>query len=712
MKKERTGFAGSLLVVALALLLNASCSNSNSGNDGDPQQTGDVPTVGTPPTGGNPPVQENTSPIGKLSVTTFAGLATGPGPNDGTGTDARFNLPLDIASDGTSLYVADGWNCTIRKIEIVTGVVTTFAGVVRQCDVVDGKGADARLRSPRGIALDGQNLYVTDNGTVRKIEIATRTVTTLAGKIFVAGSTDGPGVDARFNYPDGIAVVGTDLFVADRDNRTIRKIDTTTGTVTTIAGTAGVGGTADGTGPSAQFRGPNKIFVDGNDLYVTDNYGLTTLRKIEIASGVVTTVPGPWSYFPSVGAGLNSSGSQVNAITKAGTNFYVADSAGAIRQISSVTGGAITIAGKAGYSGYADGVGDAARFRSIGGMVTDGTNLFLSDAIGNNVRKIEIATGTVSTVAGNGPGSTDGTSADARFYNPRDVTSDGTNLYVTDESNRTVRKISIATGEVTTLAGSPDKFGGKDGVGAEAVFYNPKGITNDGTYLYVTDDGTVRRIEIASGTVTTFAGAPTSGYSRDGTGTDARFSYPEGITTDGKNLYVVESVGSTIRKIEIASRVVTIIAGTPWVQGSADGAGADAQFEYPTGITTDGTYLYVADSQNYTVRKIEIATGAVSTLAGKANGYGQLDGVGEAARFLRPKGMTTDGTYIYMTDSHAVRKVKIATGEVTTLAGAWINGYADGEGIVARFNLLGGIIKHENSFYVVDTDNHIIRRLQ
>lgn len=710
MKIVKAGFARSLLVAALAVLLNASCSNGNSGNDGDPQLADDVPGVGTPPTGGNPPVQENTSPIEKLSVTTFAGLATGPGPNDGTGTDARFNLPLDIASDGTSLYVADGWNCTIRKIEITTGVVTTFAGVARQCDVVDGMGADARLRSPRGIALDGQNLYVTDNGTVRRIEIATRTVTTLAGKIFVAGSTDGPGIDARFKSPDGIAVVGTDLFVADRGNYTIRKVDAITGTVTTIAGTAGVSGTADGTGPAAQFRGPNKIIVDGNDLYVTDNYGLTTLRKIEIASGVVTTVPGPWSYFPSVGGGSGSFGSQVNAITKSGANFYVADSAGVVRQISSGTGSAVTIAGKAGYFSYADGVGDVARFRSIGGMVTDGTNLYLSDAIGNNVRKVEIATGTVSTVAGNGPGSTDGTGADARFYNPRDVTSDGTNLYVTDEYNRTVRKISIATGEVTTLAGSPDVFGGKDGVGAEARFNFPKGITNDGTYLYVTEYGTVRRIEIASGTVTTFAGAPTSGYPSDGTGTDVRFNSLEGITTDGKNLYVVDS--STVRKIEISSRVVTTIAGTPWVQGSADGTGADAQFEYPSGITTDGTYLYVADSQNYTVRKIEIATGAVSTLAGKAGGYGQLDGVGEAARFLRPKGMMTDGAFIYMTDSHAVRKIRIATGEVTTLAGAWINGYADGEGIVARFSILGGIVKHENSCYVVDTDNHIVRRLQ
>ena len=217
---------------------------------------------------------------------------------------------------------------------------------------------------------------------------------------------------------------------------------------------------------------------------------------------------------------------------------------------------------------------------------------------------------TVTTLAGTAGeyGSTDGTGTTARFNSPFSITTDGTNLYVADSGNYTIRKIVIATGEVTTLAGTAGEYGSTDGIGTTARFNNPYGITIDGTSLYVADSGnyTIRKIVIASRMVTTLAGTAGEYGSTDGTGTTARFNNPYGITTDETNLYVADSGNNTIRKIVIATGEVTTLAGTAGDSGSTDGTGTTARFNNPYGITTDGTNLYVADTGNNTIRKIEL----------------------------------------------------------------------------------------------------------
>lgn len=215
---------------------------------------------------------------------------------------------------------------------------------------------------------------------------------------------------------------------------------------------------------------------------------------------------------------------------------------------------------------------------------------------------------------------------------------------------------------VTTVAGGTS--GSADGSGTVASFKRPFGITTDGTNLYVidTDNWTIRKIVIGTGTVTTIVGTAGTFGSVDGIGSSARFSNNEGITTDGTNLYVVDAGNTTIRKIVISTGEVTTIAGTASTSGSADGIGAAARFYYPAGITTDGTNLYVADTGNYTLRKIVIATGAVTTLAGAAGNAGYADGTGAAARFSGPMGVTTDGSSLYVVDANTIRKIVIATG--------------------------------------------------
>jgi len=317
-----------------------------------------------------------------------------------------------------------------------------------------------------------------------------------------------------------------------------------------------------------------------------------------------------------------------------------------------------TFSGTAGSFGAVDGAGVDARFNYPWEITTDGTHLYITDE--STIRKISIASGIVSTLAGKASlsGSVDGTGVDARFLVPRGVTTDGTNLYVVDSYNSTIRKIVIETGVVNTIAGTAGISGTADGTGATAQFNLPGGITTDGANLYVTEpySHTIRKIVIDSGVVTTLAGTASLSGSADGTRADARFDTPAGITTDGKNLFVAGN--RTVRKIVIATGVVTTLAGNVSIAGSTDGTGDTARFAAPAGITSDGTHLYVTDN-NRIIRKITIATSAVTTLAGDANSLGSDDGTGVTARFDNPIGITTDGTYLYVVDrsNHTIRKI-------------------------------------------------------
>jgi len=318
----------------------------------------------------------------------------------------------------------------------------------------------------------------------------------------------------------------------------------------------------------------------------------------------------------------------------------------------------------------------------------------------------------VTTLAGTAgsSGSADGTGTAATFNQPYDGTVDNGNLYVTDFGNHLIRKIVISSGVVTTLAGTGSS-GSADGTGTAASFYSPGGITSDGTNLFVAgiNNHIIRKIVISSGVVTTFAGTGSTGSS-DGTGTAASFNFPFGITNDGTNLFVVDAQNHLIRKIVISSGVVTTFAGTG-SRGSADGTGTAASFNFPQGITNDGTNLFVADVGNHLIRKIVISSGVVTTIAGTGSA-GNADGTGTAASFNAP-GITNDGTNLFVADrrNNTIRKVVISTGVVTTFAGTGSAGSADGTGTAASFNYPQSITHDGTSLFVMDLSNHTIRKI-
>ena len=632
---------------------------------------------GGAPTGIENSVHRLTSGSGTLAY--FAGLPDGIGSADGVGAAARFWNPMGVAVDGSgNVYVADYQASTIRKIT-PSGAVSTLAGSPGQQGSTDATGANARFAGPTGVAVDGSgNVYVADQGnhTIRKITPA-GAVSTLAGSPGQSGTTNATGADARFLAPFGVAVDGSgNVYVGDTGNHTIRKI-TPAGAVSTLAGFPGEGGSANGTGAGARFSSPQGVAVYGSgNVYVADT-GNHTIRMVT-PTGDVTTLAGSAGQMGSAeGSGADARFSGPFAVTVDGSgNVYVGDTGNNTIRVITPAGVVSTLAGSAGQRGDGNGTGAGARFDGPQGVAVDGSgNVYVGDYGNNDIRKIS-STGVVIRLAGDGPGRagmTNATGTAARFSGPSGVAVDGSgNSYVADTWNHIIRKITPA-GVVSTLAGSPGEFGSADGTGADARFRGPQSVAVDGSgNVYVADtyNFTIRKI-LPSGEVSTLAGLAGQPGSANGTGAEARFQLPLGVAVDGSaNVYVADHSNCVIRRITPAG-VVTTLAGLNGFSGSADGTGADARFSFPYAVAADAAgNVFVADTSNHTIRRITPA-GEVTTLAGAPGQTGAVDGTGASARFHYPFGIAVDGTgHVYVADysNNAIRGVSPA-GVVSTVVG-------------------------------------------
>ncbi len=347
---------------------------------------------------------------------------------------------------------------------------------------------------------------------------------------------------------------------------------------------------------------------------------------------------------------------------------------------------------------------------------------------------------TFTTLAGVAPeGSADGVGTDAQFYFPDGVAVDGAgNAYVVDACNNTVRQIT-PSGVVTTIAGFAGAFGFEDGTNSDArfnffaapdnlgslpgnLFNNPAPVAigmDNGGNVYVDDFGNFAIRKIApSGSnwvVTTVTGQPGYPGNFDGTGSAAFLT--SGAVDSAGNLYAANPAACTIIQVTPAG-VVTTIAGSGGY-GSADGVGSAASFNGPLGVTVDSAgNVYVADTYNDTIRKItNSGTGwVVTTLAGRAQNSGFSDGTGTNALFAFPESLAADSTgniYVADTGNNMVRMVTSA-GLVTTVAGVGATsvGSANGTGSAARFNTpAGAAVDTNGNVYVADILNYTIRKV-
>jgi sugar lactone lactonase YvrE len=369
--------------------------------------------------------------------------------------------------------------------------------------------------------------------------------------------------------------------------------------------------------------------------------------------------------------------------------------------------------------GSSNGTGSAARFDFPDGSAVDSAgNVYVADSGNDIIRKITPA-GVVSTLAGlaGSSGSADGTGNAARFSFPTGVAVDSAgNVYVADDGNNTIRKITPC-GDVSTLAGLAGSTGTADGTGSAARFSQPFGVTVDGAgtiYVADRDNHTIRKITPA-GAVSTFAGLAGSNGSADGNGSAARFNFPLGVAVDNAgNVYVADTNSSTVRKIT-SSGAVSTFAGQAGSFGSADGTGNAARFNNTQGVAVDSAgNVYVADYLNHTIRRITPSR-VVSTFAGLAGNGGSADGTGNGARFNFPYGVAVDGAgnaYVADSGNDAIRKITPSR-VVTTLAGlAGSFGSADGTGNIARFGFPVSVAAdNAGNVYVADSSNHTIRKI-
>jgi sugar lactone lactonase YvrE len=494
-------------------------------------------------------------------VTTIAGSARSAGSEDGFGTQAHFYYPTDVAADTNgNIYVADSSNNTIRRIT-PEGRVTTIAGKAFE-DVnddepdsagsVDAVGTAARFQDPWSVDVDTSGtLWVADTGneTIRRITPAFE-VTTVAGSAEQPGRTNAVGTNARFYSPSGIAAGVNGFYIADRYNDAVRFMSPTFN-VTTLAGSVPEWGSVNGAAASARFFYPTGVAIDG--------------------------------------AG----------------NVYVSEYSDTIRKITPA-GNVSTLAGLGDAEGSADGTGSNARFDAPQGIAADAQgNVYVADSFNSTIRKVTPA-GVVTTIGGF-PGEADfrdGSGTESRFDEPNDVAVDSAgNVYVADTFNHRIRIIE-PNGLVSTFAGSSFS-GSSDGVGTDATFAYPTGVAVDASRnIYVADryNHIIRKIA-QNGTVTTVAGKAGEDGHIDAQGAAARFSYPTWIaaTPDGV-LYVTEDEKHSIRRIDQAGNVTTS-AGLPFTSGNVDGTGTAARFFYPQKLAagSDGR-VYIADLGNHNVR--------------------------------------------------------------------------------------------------------------
>ena len=534
-------------------------------------------------------------------------------------TNAALDDPTGVFVDGSgNLYIADFNNNRVRKVDAVTGIITTVAGNGTAGFSGDGGPAvSASLNHPYRVSVDSSgNVYFAEqfNHRVRKVDAVTGIITTIAGNGTLGFSGDGgPAIAAKLRSPAGVHVDGAgNIYIADFVNHRIRKVDAVTNNITTIAG--GVSGIQGDGGPAiaARLKFPVDVYVDGmGNIYIAD-FRNHRVRKVD-TSGIITTIAGG-------GAGDGGPVSEANLnvpwgvhIDNAG-NLYIADSQyHRVRKVD--TSGNITTIAGTGYQGFSGdgGQGSLAELNEPLRVFVDGAgNVYIGDTSNNRVRKVD-TDGIITTVAGNGTAGFSGDggpaiSASLRF--PWGVHVDGIgNLYIADFFNRRIRKVDTS-GIITTVAGNGTAgFSGAGGPAISASLNGLFGISLDGIgNLYIADRSNhrIRKVD-TFGIITTVAGNGTAGFSGDGgPAISASLNGVFGISLDATgNLYIADSSNQRVRKVD-TSGIITTVAGTGTLGFSGDGGPAiNATMYNPVDVSINSSgNLYIADVNNDRIRKV------------------------------------------------------------------------------------------------------------
>ena len=589
-------------------------------------------------------------------------------------------------------------------------IITTVAGSSR---VIEGVSATtAPLRSPAGIAVDSAgNLYIADalDNRVRKVN-SSGVISTFAGTGQPGFSGDrGKATLATLFLPASVAVDNLgNVYIADSANRSVRKV-TADGIINTVAGTGSKGPLGDG-GPATQAQvEPTAVAVDAaGNLYIGD--ATFRIRKVDAVSGIITTIAGTGRIGYS-GDNGPASQAQLNfvaglAVGADGT-VYVADSNNyVVRQID--VGGVIkTIAGTGNPFGYVYDGAPALQYLMVpSSVLLDGTSLYITDVNQAKLLRLDLPSSQIFTVAGNGISGFSGDNGPpnrAELNYPSAVVQDSShNFYVADQFNMRVRKVT--GGQVTTIAGTSI---GDGGLATKAYLNYPVGIAVDATgQLLIADSGNsaLRVVGIAGGIAT-------EGSLHGGT--------PDAVAADGAGNGYVSDDEPLVLKVTQAG-VTSIVAGNANAgagYSGDNGPATQASIERASGVAVDsGGNVYLSDPVHNYVRKVTVATGVITTIAGNGKFVFSGDGGPALKAAFDPQDLAVDRNgNVFIADQFNNRIRKIAPdGTISTVAGDGLAGYGGDGGSATQAHLnspTGVAVDSGGNLLIADRRNHVVRRV-
>ena len=394
-----------------------------------------------------------------------------------------YSLNVGYGTASLVLTAATAANDSITLVRINGSTACSGAGASWTCSLTSTSNPIEIFLSSGGstltynllVAVTGNASGPLSSGTIAHALGLAGTVTTYAGPIpasIASGSSDGTGSGAAFNAPHGITTDGRNLYVSDKNNHTIRRVDLSSGAVTTIAGAVGSALLANGTLGVNRLNTPQGLTTDGNYLYICDA-GNTAIRVLALASGNLSTLVQDAANLPAC-----------YSLVLSGTSLYVTNNSSglSVSEISTLTGSITPVISGTGHT--------------FSGITAIGSVLYLTDTQLHNVYSAAIGSFSLVLVAGNGsPGYSDATGNLASFDGPNDLTHDGTDLFLTDNTNHAIRRISPGTGAVTTVISGG--VGYQNSAPGPVQFNTIRGIVSDGANIYVCDRGSnaIRKIQ-------------------------------------------------------------------------------------------------------------------------------------------------------------------------------------------------------------------------
>jgi trimeric autotransporter adhesin len=685
----------------------------------------------------------------------IATIAGNPLGDNGPASESTIINLNNITTDraGNLYIVSDG---RIRRMDAATGVITTIAGGKLGFSGDGDQAINAGLE-PRSVAVDKTgNLFIADfgNNRIRYVDGRTGIISTIAGNGIKEYSGDGgPARNAGLDNPFNIEFDRKgNLFILERSNR-IRFVDAATGIITTVAGNGEDGFEGDG-GPAidASFSNPLDIALDkAGNIFIADE-GNNRIRRVDARTGFINTVAGngDFGFSGDGGQAINANLYQPLrvALDKAG-NLYIADNFNhRIRRVDAATGIINTVAGNGCniFNPCDDNDGGPALRASLfffAGLALDkADNIFIASYKTDDhsiirgldhIRRVDGRTGTINTVAGqisytektNGD---NGFATSAKLNSPFAAAMDREgNLFIADTFNHRIRRVDAKTGIITTVAGNgKEGFSGDGEIATGAGLSLPQDVVVDeagNLFIADTRNNRIRKVEAATGIIRTVAGdgfKDIDGKGRfsgdNGPAVKASLDYPRSIAIDeAGNLYIADTLNRRIRKVDASTGIITTVAGGGDLTGeSITATAADLGTLAAVAIDKTGN-LFIVDSYYDVVEKVDAITGILTVVAGSGDYNFSGDGGPAAKAGIGPFDVAVDGKgNLFIADNlhNRIRKVDASTGIINTVAGSWMDFFIGDGGpavIAGLFHPVGVAIDREGNLLIADSGNNAIR---